>query len=328
MSYAPAMTATTQVRRALAGRSYLFSVLLLIIVVAINYALQPNMFRPASLSGNLRTYLPLMLLAAGQAIIVIGGGIDLSIGAIVSLVNVIIVRALGVDPSPGRIALAIALGLLAGTLAGAFNGLCAAYLRFQPIITTFATSFVFSGLALWVLPSPGGVVPPDLLRAYAANPLRIPLAIWVAALVLLLWGALRATRFGTYLYAVGGQPLSAYVTGVPVSLVRLASYSIGGLLAACGSLALTLNTGTGDPLVGGPMTLPSVVAVVIGGTRLSGGQGGIAGALIGVVVLRLLDSIISFANVPSWWQTFAQGMIVMVALAGPGLVALVRGQRP
>jgi ribose transport system permease protein len=121
--------------------------------------------------------------------------------------------------------------------------------------------------------------------------------------------------------------MSAYVTGVPVSRIRISTYALAGFLAALTGLMLVMNTGTGDPLIGPPMTLNSIVAVVLGGTRLRGGQGGIAGSLIGVIILGLILNIISFANVPSWWQTLVNGLIVMLALAGPGIITLVRRLR-
>jgi ribose transport system permease protein len=306
---------------------FLFALLLLAIATIVNYALQPNFFRPSIFSGNLRTYLPLMLLAAGQTIVIIGGGVDLSVGAIVSLTNVVMVVTLGDGQNPGLLLPALLLGLGAGALAGALNGVCVSYLRFQPIVTTFATSFIFSGVALWVLPSPGGSVPEAAVTFYATNPLGIPPALWVAALTLLLWAALRATRYGPYLYAVGGSQMSAYVTGVPVALVRMSTYVLSGVMTACGAAALVLSTGTGSPLIGGPLTLGSVVAVVLGGTRLSGGQGSVFGSLIGVVILGFIRSIISFASIPTWYQTLVDGLIVMLALAGPGLAALAREGR-
>lgn len=318
---------SVQIRRIALRQSYLLALILLIIAVIINYSLQPNFFRPAVLSGNLQTYFPLMLLAAGQAIVIIGGGIDLSIGAIVSLTCVVIVHTMGNNAGPLQQMEAIGLGLLCGAVAGAFNGICISYLRFQPIVTTFATSFVFSGLALWVMPSPGGNVPGNLTDAYQGDFLGVPLVLWFAILIVLIWVALRATRYGPYLYAVGGQPMSAYVSGVPVTQIRFSTYVLAGLMAALSGLALALTTGTGDPLIGQPMTLDSIVAVVIGGTLLSGGQGGIAGPLLGVIILGLIRSIISFANVPTWWQTLVNGTIVILALAGPGLIALIRRRR-
>lgn len=306
---------------------YLFALLLLVIALGVNWYLQPNFFQRRVLSGNLRTFLPLMLLAAGQAVVIIGGGIDLSVGTMVSLVNAILVTFITQEATPSDIIIGILLGLAAGMAAGALNGLCVAYLRLQPIVTTYATSFVFAGIALWILPRPGGLIPSSLTSFYRSTPLGLPLALWVAAVIILAWGGLRATRYGRYLFAVGGKPESAYATGVSVSLVRLSSYVIAGLMSGFSALALTLNTGTGDPRIGEAMTLSSIVAVVLGGTRLSGGQGGVAGTLIGVVILGTIRNIISFANVPTWWQTLVDALIIVAALAGPGVVRLIRRWR-
>jgi ribose transport system permease protein len=212
-------------------------------------------------------------------------------------------------------------------VAGALNGLCVAYLRLQPIVTTYATSFIFAGAALWILPRPGGLLPSALTDLYRATPLGLPLALWIAVLIGLAWVAVRRTRYARFLFAVGGDPEAAYATGVPVALMRLSTYVVAGLMAGLSAIALTLNTGTGDPRIGEAMTLPSVVAVVLGGTRLSGGQGGVIGTLMGVVVLSTIRNIISFANVPTWWQTLVDALIIVGALAGPGLIRLIRGQR-
>ncbi len=309
-------------------QSFMFALLLLVLAIAVNVQLQPNFFKLSVLSGNLRTYLPLMILAAGQTIVVIAGGIDLSAGAIVSLANVVAVQTLGQNPSAGQIVLALLAALAAGLAAGALNGACVAYGRLQPIVTTFATSFVIGGVALAIMPSPGGAVPDSLSAPYRSNPLGIPMTLWVAAALLGLWALVRQTKYRRYLYAVGSNPLAAYVTGVPVALIRLSSYMLSGLLAACAGIALMLSTSTGDAAIGNPMTLGSIVAVVLGGTRLSGGQGGITGSLIGVFVLGLVRSIIAFANVPTWWQTLADSLIILIALAGPGLWALIRRRNP
>ncbi len=311
-------------RRVALRQSYAFALVLLLVTVAINFYLQPNFFQPGLLSGNLLLFVPLILVAVGQTVVVIGGGIDLSLGAIVSVANVVMVSLMGEEPTTSRILMALAAGLLAGTLAGALNGFCVAVLRFQPIVTTFATSFVFSGLALYVLPEPGGAMPSGLQNFFYSNPLGLPMVLWAVVIVLLAWFLLRSTRYGPYLYATGGQDLSAFVSGVPVSSVRFVSYSIAGLMAAFAGLALALTTGTGNPIGGAALTLQSIVAVVLGGTRLSGGQGGVVGSIIGVIILSLIQSIVSFSPAPSSWQTLINGLIVVVALAGPGLFALLR----
>jgi ribose transport system permease protein len=306
---------------------YLFALALLAVALGVNFYLQPNLFEQRVFSGNLRIFLPLMILTAGQAIVIIGGGLDLSVGTMVSMVNAILVTWITRDSTIPEILMAIGIGMTAGMLAGLFNGLCVAYLRLQPIVTTYATSFIFAGIALWILPRPGGLMPSELTKLYRSNPLGIPLTIWVAALIILLWVGLRSTRYGRNLFAVGGRAESAYATGVSVSFMRLSTYVLAGLMAALAALALTLSTGTGDPRIGDAMTLPSIVAVVLGGTRLSGGQGGIAGSLIGVVILGTIRNIISFADVPTWWQTFVDALIIVLALAGPGLIRLIRNRQ-
>lgn len=307
---------------------YLFVLLLFVLALAVNRYLQPNLFDQRVLNGNFRTFLPLLLLAAGQTIVVMGGGIDLSVGAMVSMVTAILVTQAAPDAGAAAFLPVIGLGALAGMAAGLFNGFCVAILRLQPIVTTYATSFIFGGIALWVLPRPGGAVPGGIVPAYRALiPLGIPLGVWIAIVLVLLWVFLRSTRYGRYLFAVGGHPESAYATGVPVNWVRLSSYVISGLMAALTALAIVLATGAGDPRSGSQMTLDSVVAVVLGGTRLSGGQGGVAGTVMGVVTLGLTRNIISFADVPTWWQTLVDALIIVIALAAPGLLRLLRGLR-
>jgi len=312
---------------------YIFALVLLLTAIVINYFLQPNFFRPRILESNLRTYLTLIFLTVAQTIVILGGGIDLSVGGIVSLVNVVIVTALGTEPGAGQIALALALGLLAGTAAGLLNGIAVAYLRFQPIVTTFASAYVFAGLALLIMQSPGGVVPVQFSEVYRSRPLGVGFPIWVIAIILIVWGWARSTRFGRYLFSAGGNPISAYVTGVPVPFIKMLTYVLSGFVSALAALMLVMTINSGDPLIGGvtaygpSITLNSIVAVVIGGTALSGGQGSMAGSIIGALFLSLLLSIISFANVDNWWQVFVNGIIIVLALAVPGLVQLMRGRR-
>lgn len=303
---------------------YLLALVLLAIAILLNALLQDNFFQQRVLSGNLRVMLPLMVLAAGQAIVVLGGGIDLSVGAMVSLVNTLLVTLVTVESGAGDIGFALVVALAAGAAAGAVNGFCVAYLRLQPIVTTFATSFLFAGIALAILPRPGGALPRELTRFYRSTPLEVPAAAYGVAIVLLLWVLLRRTRLIQHLYAVGGNDDAARASGVPVEWTRFASYVLMGLAAALSAMMLTLSIGTGNARIGDGMTLPSIVAVVLGGTRLSGGRGGVVGAVIGVAILTIIRNLISFAGVPTWYQTLVDALIILAALAGPGLVSLVR----
>lgn len=316
-----------EVRSRLSRASFLVPLILLVIAVAVNLYLQPSLFELRVLNGNLRVFLPLILLAASQTVIILGGGIDLSSGAIVSMVNTVVVTSFAAEAGAGNMSLALLYGLGAGLLAGAFNGAGVAFLRLQPIVTTYASSFVFGGIALWVLPRPGGNVPQPLVGLYRATPLNIPFALIVVIVLILAWIALRSTRFGSYLFATGGAPRSAYTTGVPVAWIRFSTYVLGGALAGLSAIALTLSTTTGDPNIGGAsMTLDSIVAVVLGGTALSGGQGGMIGSVIGVFILGIIRNIISFGGVSTWAETLVDALIILAALTGPGLVRLVRGK--
>jgi len=311
-----------------AKRPYLFVLLLLIVTVAVNFVFQPGLFERNTLNSNMRVFLPAILVAAGQAVVVLAGGIDISVGSIVSIVNTILVTQLGTNASPEQTTLWMAIVLGVGMLAGAVNGFFIAYLRLQPIITTYATSFLYAGIALYILPNPGGAIPAMLSSFYRdTTPIGLPLAFFVIAVILVGWYVLQQTRYGRYLSAVGGQPEAAYATAVPVNRVLFSTYVISGLMSAVAGIAVTLLVSSGNAGIGDALTLTSITAVVVGGTALRGGIGGVGGPIIGALILGLIKNIISFANVDLWWQTFVNAAIIVLALAAPGAIGLIR-RRP
>ncbi|HSL44629.1 MAG TPA: ABC transporter permease [Anaerolineales bacterium] len=306
----------------------LFALVLLVLALVVNLIVQPNMFARDTLNSNMRVFLPLILLAVGQAIVILGGGIDISVGGTASIVNTVLATRVGLQGSPEDMWRYVFISLLIGLLAGAINGFFIAYLRLQPIITTYATSFLYAGLALFVLPNPGGGIPGDIAALYrSSTPLSLPLAFYVIAIVLLIWLYFRSTRFGNFLYAVGGKAEAAYETAVPVNWVQFSTYVISGLMAAFAGIALTMLSGSGNADIGSPMTLNSITAVVIGGNALSGGVGGVAGPVMGAITLGIIQNIISFASIDTWWETFVKATIIVLALAAPGIVNLFRRKR-
>jgi ribose transport system permease protein len=306
----------------------LFALILLLLSIVINFILQPNMFARETLNSNMRVFLPIILMAIGQAVVILGGGIDISVGGIVSIVNTVLATRVGLNGSPEEMWKYIFVSLLIGLLAGAINGFFIAYLRLQPIITTYATSFLYAGLALFILPNPGGGIPASIAALYRdSTPLNLPLAFYVIAIFLLLWLYISSMRYGRFLFAVGGKPEAAYETAVPVTLVQFSTYVISGLMAAFSGIAITMLSGSGNGEIGGPMTLNSITAVVIGGNAMSGGVGGVAGPVMGAITLGIIQNIISFANVNTWWETFIKATIIVVALAAPGAISLFRRRR-
>ncbi len=301
----------------------LFSIILIVVALLINLSLQPNLFSRDTLNSNLRVFLPSVLLAVGQAFVILGGGIDISVGGIVSIVNTVLAVQVGLNGSVEKMWLYVGISLLIGIICGALNGFFIAVLRLQPIITTYATSFLFGGLALFVLPNPGGGIPQSIANIYrSTTPLGIPLGFYIIAILILLWQYLRSTRYGSYLYSVGGKADAAYETGVPVTWINFSTYVISGLMAALSGIAITMLSGSGNAEIGSPMTLTAITAVVIGGTPLSGGIGGITGPIMGALTLGIIQNIVSFAHVNTWWETFVKATIIVVALAAPGIINL------
>lgn len=295
-------------------------------VVLVNASLQPNLLTLPVLRSNLATFLPLIAAAIGQAIIVIAGGIDLSAGGVITLVNVVVVTLTGLWSAADvwSTLAVVAMGLAVSVTAGLVNGLLVAYLRLQPLVATFATNFVWMGLALYILPVPGGSAPASLYRFYRASLLGVPTVVFIALGLFAVWAWVKGTRYGRYLYAVGGNAAAAFASGVAVSRTRLWSYALGALFFGLSGVLLTADIASGDPLVGTPLTMSSVAAVVIGGTPLSGGSGGAGGAIIGAVILGLIRNIIFFANVSPFFQDFISGVIVIVALAMAAVLAARR----
>lgn len=312
----------------LARFPFFFSLILLLVAIIVNAILQPSFFTLESMNNNLRVFLPLIILVVGQAIVMLGGGIDISVGGIVSIVNTILATQVGLNGTPEKMWQFVAISILAGLAAGALNGFFIAYLRLQPIITTYATSFIFFGLALYILPNPGGGIPADISAVYRnITPLGIPLALYIITGILLVWYYVRHTRYGKFLYAVGGKAEAAYETAVPVVQIQMGTYIISGLMAALAGIAMSMLTGSGNAEIGSAMTLNSVTAVVIGGTAFSGGVGGVAGPMIGAITLQMIMNIISFARIDTWYQTFVNAFIIVTALALPGVIALFQRRR-
>ncbi len=305
-----------------------FAIILLVVALTINFILQPNMFARDTLNSNMRVFLPIILLSVGQAIVILGGGIDISVGGIVSIVNTILATQVGLNGSPEKMWTFVFISIGAGILAGAINGFFIAFLRLQPIITTYATSFLYVGFALFILPNPGGGIPAEIANVYRnTTPLGLPLAFYVIGVVLLVWMYIRSTRYGNYLYAVGGNAEAAYETAVPVTWVLFSTYVASGFMSALAGIAITMLSGSGNAEIGVPMTLTSITAVVIGGTALSGGVGGVAGPVVGAITLGIIQNIISFSRIDTWWETFVKASIIVVALAAPGIINLLRRKK-
>lgn len=302
------------------GVCVLFAVLL---IVEANAAPQFSSFDFQSL---VIAALPLAFAAMAQAVIVISGGIDLSIGAQMALTNCIAAKLM-LDQDMGTAVLicvaVLAIGLLIGTLTGAVivaSGV-------PDIVVTLASSFIWAGVALLVLKTPGGGSPTDFqeLATFADLWEWFPNGLVILAIVFaVVWLPLRRRRLGLAIYAVGSDREAAYLSGVKVARTRIAAYALGGLFAAFGGLALTATTGIGSPLSGELYTLNSVAAVVLGGVALVGGKGGLLGPMVAAFVVSIVVAILVFWGVDSNYAQVIQGALMVIVVMIGGLLLLRR----
>ncbi len=294
------------------------AITLLVVVFTANVIVADNFLTAFNVRSIFANVIPLAAVAVGQTIIVLGRGIDLSIGAIATLSSVVTVSMVEPLGLPG----ALLVGLATGAACGLVNGILVAVVRLQPIVATFATSFVWAGLALFVLP-PGADaaprMPESIVQGYRDSLLGIPIAAWLLVALAVSWLVLKRTRLIRHVYAVGGDEHAAFATGVRVAKVQIMTYVIGGLYASLASFAMLANSGSADALAGAGLTLASVAALVIGGTRLSGGAGGAGGTIIGVLVLQLLTSLLVAIRPPTDVRQLIDGLLVILALALAGL---------
>lgn len=277
------------------------------------------------ITNTLGQKLPLVCVTIGAAIVLISRGVDLSIGGTLTLVNVIIAKGASAD---GNVALWAFVALLAALAAGALNGVLVAWWRLSPLIVTLATQSVLFGVALYVLPIPGGEVPSWFSRLPLMLIGPIPLVGLLMVLVpLLFWWPLKRSPYGLALYAVGNDEGAAFTSGIRVRLTTASAYVLAAFFAWLGGLFLTMNAGAGDPSIGIPFTLNAIAAAVIGGVALSGGRGTIIGAVAGALILSFINNLLFAIGVSSYWQLPATGLLLLAALAVPFIIDRVQANR-
>jgi ribose transport system permease protein len=297
----------------------------LMVVFFVITRLIKSTYGATEIQGLAISVLPIALAAVAQAIVVIAGGIDLSVGSMMALTSVI--SAVLMKGQSDLFAVGVVIGVMAlGVLLGAINGALIVGTRVPDIVVTLAMSFVWAGFALLILHTPGGGAAPWLMESIRGPLVSewLPRSLVVLAVVVgAVWIPLRRSTLGLSLYAIGSNRLAAFRTGVPVSRMRILSYALTGFFSALGGLALTASTGIGGP-VPGSYTLESVAAIVLGGVSLAGGRGGVVGPIIAVVVLYLIRTDLTFLDVNANLSTAIQGAILIGVVMFGSFVAIRR----
>jgi ribose/xylose/arabinose/galactoside ABC-type transport system permease subunit len=305
--------------RAIAGRalgSEYFVLWLCIVYAASVGPFTPGFFTSENAANILATLLPLFLVALGQTLVLISGGIDLSVTAIIGLCSVS--GAMVMNQETGWLAqhaLATPAGFLAmlcvGACVGAGNGLAITRLQMPPFIVTLAGMMGVSGLAVWLTQSKSINQLPAAFNALGG---RTGIALALVAMVgVMVHVMLSRSLFGRWLYAIGHNPRTAHISGVPVNGIIVATYVSSGLLAALASVLLTGQAETGSPVIGQRILLDVIGATVIGGTSLFGGRGKVIWTLFGVLFLKLVDNSLNLLNLSIFTLTMVKGAVILLA---------------
>lgn len=287
----------------------------LLVVLLVFGAFLSDRFRtPTNLLNIVEQSTGLALVSLGQTLTILTGGIDLSVGSMISLLSTL---TSGLIAGNAAMILPVAVGVvLLGMVIGGLNGLLVITLRIHPLIVTLGMGAVLQGVVLLYSLGPAGKVPPGFTFVAYGKLFGIPIgAIVVLVLFALVAGFLRYARLGRYIYAVGDDDEGAKLMGLPRARVILFVYAFSGVCCALTALYLVARFGVGQPYTGLNYTLASITPVVVGGTMLTGGKGGVLGTLLGVYLISLLNNVLNFMDVSTHYQLIAQGLIVIAAVS-------------
>jgi ribose transport system permease protein len=287
----------------------------LIILVVIVSILNPSFLEPLNILNLLRQVAINALIAFGMTFVILTGGIDLSVGAILALSSALTAGMMvsGVDPI-----LAIIIGCILGGLMGTVNGLFITKGKMAPFIATLATMTIFRGLTLvYTGGNPiTGLGDNYLFQLFGRGYfLGIPVpAITMILAFVFLFILLHKTPFGRKTYAIGGNEKAALISGIKVPKVKIMIYSLSGMLAALAGAILTSRLNSAQPTAGTSYELDAIAAVVLGGTSLSGGKGRIFGTLIGALIIGTLNNGLNLLGVSSFYQMVVKGIVILIAV--------------
>lgn len=286
----------------------------LVLLLVIGIAIEPAVTGERAIRNVLTSATPLILAGIAQALVILVGAIDLSIGGIISVTNV--TAATLMTSSPDMVVW-IVVGVVAlGALVGLVNGVLCAYSGASPFIITLATGIALQGVALEIMYQPGGSVGSGFRQIARSSWGAIPTATAVViVLALVLAVAIRRTSWGVSLIAIGGNPSAARLSGISVRRQMVLLYVLSGMLAACSGLFLASRISSGDPLVGDPITMDSITVAILGGSSFLGGAISVVSTTIAAIVLAMINTVLNLKDVSPFYQWMLKGAILIVALS-------------
>ncbi|MFK7881780.1 ABC transporter permease [Roseobacter sp.] len=285
----------------------------LALIVVVFASLSPVFLTAPNLINILQQSSINAAIALGMTLVIISGGIDLSVGPTAAL-SAVIGASLMVAGIPVPLAVMASLGV--GVMCGLFNGVLVAYAGLQPFIVTLGGLSLFRALSLiYTGGNPIFGIPPEFRALTNGNVMGVPNSVIVVGIIaLILWFVLNKTPLGEYILAVGGNEEAARIAGVPVARTKVATFVISGVLASIAALILVGRLGAAEPTIGNLWELDAIAAAAIGGASLMGGKGSVVGTLIGAIILGALRNGLTLMNVQAFYQLLATGIIIIVAM--------------
>lgn len=287
----------------------------LVVILIVALIVAPSFFQPTNLSNLSRQAAILAVIATGQTLVLLVRGIDLSVGAVITLSMVIVARVS--EGGNEQLSTAVGAALLLGLIVGVVNAVLVVGRRVPPFVATLATAVLIIGFqTAWTQGVPGGGIPPALAELGSSRVLGVPApTIVAAALIGIVALVLKFTIWGRWLYTTGGNPEAARISGVPTAWVTAGAYIACSLLAVFGGLLLGGYAGYVDAYLGAGYDLDSIAAAVIGGTSFAGGVGGVGRTIMGSIVIASALNMIVLTGADEWLQLVVKGSIIVVAVA-------------
>jgi len=282
-----------------------------LVVIVVSGVTNDAFLTEGNLTNLLRQMVTTGLLSLGMLIVILTGGIDLSVGSVVALTGILSAGLVEGLPLPVAILAAICVGVLCGTI----NGTLIARYSLAPFVVTLAAMTTFRGLTYVYSRTPITPTTPDFLTLGAENLGPVPIATIITLVLFALgWVLINRTPAGRALLGIGGNREAVRLAGVKVQRHIVLAYALSGLCAGVAGVILASRVGIAQPSVGQGFELDAIAACVIGGASLAGGRGTIGGTLAGVVLLGLIDNLLSLYDVQSYWQQVLKGLIIAVAI--------------
>lgn len=284
-----------------------------VIMIIVMGALNSNTLSIRYIANKSDAALSLILVAAGQTLVLLTGGFDLSVGGVICITNCLVASRM--QNSVGSMLIWAVICLAVGVGIGALNGFVIEKTKMQPFIVTLATQYVCYGIALLIMKVDGGNVPAAYISTLLHRFGPLPLSMFIIAALALVWMFFKNTKKGFSIYAIGSNESAARLNGISIMKTKILAYGLSGAFAALAGLFRTAQVASGSPTAGADFVMISISAAVIGGTALSGGSGGMIGTIVGALVLRTIGDLLVFMKVSSYWSSLVQGVLLILAVA-------------